>query len=224
MTAAEQLGVVGTGRVVAQLGLVTAFGHVSRRLSDHAYEITTAGDLGALPDHGSVVVDSRAGELPRGAPGEAWLHGAVYRARPDVGAIVRAQPLSTFAAASATDELVPLHGQAAWLGPVVPVHPVQRLLRTPDLAADAADSLGMAGALLLRANGAVAVGRDLPTAASRMWLLAAACDVWLRATAAGQPRGLDPEDVIAWERAGTALLPRLWEHLVRTAGTRAGLG
>lgn len=211
-------GIIEVGRVVAALDLVTAFGHVSARTSPGSYEITGAGDLAELGDHQRTTVVLGGAELPPGAPGEAWLHSAVYAARPDVGAVVRAQPVAAFAAASVTDVLLPLHGQAAWLGAAVPVHRPSRLLRSAELAGAAAATLGAAHAMLLRGNGAVTVGPDPAAAATRMHLLAVACDVWLRARAAGDPEPLSAEDAAAWGAAGEDLLPRLWAHLRRRAG------
>src|SRR5258708_10066978 len=100
----------------------------------------------------SVSLSSRV--LPPGAPGEAWLHLAIYAARQDIEAIVRAQPTEAFAVASVTAELRPLHGQAAWLRAVVPVHDDPRLVRDHGLAAAAAATLGDGGAMLLRGDGA----------------------------------------------------------------------
>ena len=83
----------------------------------------------------------RVGTLPAGAPAEAWAHLALYRARPDAAAIARAQPASAFAVAATVSWLVPLHGQAAWLGESVPVHDDAVLLRSPEQAERAAGCL-----------------------------------------------------------------------------------
>ena len=105
-------------------------------------------------------LDAAAGELPAGTAPETWAHLAIYRARPDVGAAVRAQPESAFAASAIATELVPLHGQASWLGRRIPVHGSARLLRDRDRAEAAADTLADADAVLLRGNGALTVGAD----------------------------------------------------------------
>ncbi|WP_410675866.1 class II aldolase/adducin family protein [Amycolatopsis sp. cmx-4-68] len=214
---ADPVGVVEVGRVVAAAGLVTAFGHVSRRLSATSYEITGPGDLAALEPHETARVDLGAPAPPADAPGESWLHTEIYRARPDVGGIVRAQPVTAFAAAAVARELRPVHGQAAWLGATVPVFPTCRLVRDRALAVAAAEALRGGHALLLRGNGAVTVGADPQTAAARMGLLDAACDVWLRARPVGSPAELDGDDLAAWAAAGPPLLDRLWATMVRRA-------
>lgn len=207
--------IVEAGHVMAALGLVTAFGHVSVRETPGSYRISAPGDLAELTADRTIVIDLAVTDLPDGAPPEAWLHTAIYRMRPDAGAICRAQPPSTFAVASVTDELMPIHGQSAWISGRIPVHLVPRLNRTAALATAAASTLGDQTAMLLRGNGAVCVGADPAAATARMWLLSVLCDIWLRASAVGPPSSLDSADVTAWAAAGEQLLPRLWQHLQR---------
>jgi HCOMODA/2-hydroxy-3-carboxy-muconic semialdehyde decarboxylase len=198
-------------RVLARHGLVTAFGHVSARVGERVV-VTPPIAPGEVTADALVTVDLAAEELPAGAAPETWGHLAVYRARPDVAAVARAQPESAFAAAAVATELAPLHGQAAWLGRRVPVHPTARLLRTPALAAAAAATLADADAVLLRGNGALTVGDSPGLAVARMWLLDASCRVHLSA-AGHDPRPLDDDDVDAWRAAAPPLLERLWRHL-----------
>jgi HCOMODA/2-hydroxy-3-carboxy-muconic semialdehyde decarboxylase len=209
-------------RVLSQLGLVTAFGHVSAR-SGSSMLITPAADLASVTPASVVPVSLDAAVLPRGAPAEAWAHLALYRARPDAGAIARAMPPSAFAAAATGQALIPLHGQAAWLGESVPVHDSAHLLRTADLAARAAADLPTGEALLLRGNGALTLGTAPGLAVTRMWLLSAACDTSLaaRAALAGPgtalpaplPAPLAAEEIASWRAVAAELLPRLWQHL-----------
>jgi HCOMODA/2-hydroxy-3-carboxy-muconic semialdehyde decarboxylase len=204
--------VADAARVLARLGLVTSFGHVSARAGT-AMLITPAADLATVTEASLLEVPLTATALPSHAPAEAWAHLALYRARPDAAAIARAQPPAAFAAAAVTSALTPLHGQAAWLGESVPVHDRATLLRSPDLAAQAARALPAGEALLLRGNGALTVGDTPGLAVTRMWLLAAACEVFLAASAAGPVIPLTGDEIAAWRAAGDGLLPRLWQHL-----------
>src|ERR1700679_602137 len=172
--------VAAAAQLMAALGLVTAFGHVSARRGDQLL-ITPAAPLAQVTAASVVRVPLGTVELPAGAPGEAWIHLALYQARPELLAIARGQPPDAFALAAVTRELRPLHGQAAWLGPAVPVHDDARLLRDPRLAAAAAVTMGSADALLLRGNGAVTTAADPGLAVTGMWLLAAACRAHLAA-------------------------------------------
>lgn len=213
MTTSELRGAITeAARVLAALGLVDAFGHVSARSRDSVM-ITPPTSLAEVDEADLVTVAVDAEELPAAAPPETWLHLAVYRVRPDVVAVARAHPESTLAAGACVDSLDPLHGQASWLGRRVPVHPVPRLLRTTALASHAAASLGGADAMVLRGNGAVTTGASPGVAVARMYLLDAACRVW--ATAA-EPKPLEEEDIAAWRTVAPPLLDRLWSHLART--------
>ncbi len=206
--------VAEAGRVLSRLGLVTAYGHVSARAGDSML-ITPAAELAGVTAAAVLEVPlPAAGALPAGAPAEAWIHLAVYRARPDVAAIARAQPSSAFAAAATATSLAPWHGQAAWLGESVPVHDSATLLCTPELAERAARSLGPGEALLLRGNGAVTLGATPGLAVARMWLLSAACEVYLAARG-GPVTPLSAEEIASWRAVGGELLPRLWQHLRR---------
>jgi HCOMODA/2-hydroxy-3-carboxy-muconic semialdehyde decarboxylase len=211
---AHQSDVVEAALVLSRLGLVTAYGHVSTR-AGASMLITPAADLATVTEADIVDVSLEASALPSRAPAEAWAHLALYRARPDFGSIARAQPPGAFAAAATTTSLTPLHGQATWLGESIPVHDSALLLRSPDLAERAARSLAVGEALLLRGNGAITLGATPGIAVARMWLLAAACDVYLAARAAGEVRPLTPEETASWRAAGDQLLPRLWHHLRR---------
>lgn len=125
--------------------------------------------------------------------------------------------------AGATAVLPLLHGQACWLGERVPVHADPRLLRSAELAAAAAATLGSSDGLLLRGNGALTCGAAPGLAAARMWLLAAACQTWLAAAAAtGEPRPLDADEAASWRAVAAELLPRLWTHLTARAAHRGG--
>ncbi len=204
--------VVEAAHVLAALGLVDAFGHVSARVGD-VLLVTPPTALDQAERAALVPVPLDVVDLPRGAPPETWLHLAIYRARPDVTAVARSQPEATLAVGAGRTELAPAHGQAAWLGRRIPVHPVPRLLRTAELATAAAATLGGADAMVLRGNGAVTTGTDPGIAVARMHLLATACRVH---AAAPDPVPLDDDDITAWRAAAPPLLDRLWEHLRRT--------
>ena len=206
--------------MLSRLGLVTAYGHVSAR-SGTSMLITPAADLALVTESSVLEVPlsaSASSALPAGVPVEAWAHLALYRARPDAAAIARAQPASAFAAAATVTSLVPLHGQAAWLGESVPVHDGAVLLRSLELAESAARSLPAGEALLLRGNGALTLGATPGIAVARMWLLSAACDDYLAAhaaAAAGRVTPLSAAEVASWRAVRDELLPRLWQHLRR---------
>ena len=221
--------VAETAQVVAGHALATAFGHVSVRLGSDRLLITPPVSLAEATVERLVALGIDEDPASSGAPPEALLHQEIYRRRPDVTAVVRAQPPFAFAVAAVLDEIVPVHGQGAWLGPAVPVHPSALLVRTRQRAVAATDSLADGCAVALRGNGAVTVGESadpvtaLQWAGARMWLLEATCRILLQAGGLGSPQPLTGEEVDEWLAAAPPLIVRLWEHLRREhlAGLRA---
>lgn len=207
-------GVVAAARALAAHGLVDAFGHVSARDGDLAL-ITPAVPMGAV-ESAAELVELPLGELdelPAGAPKEAWIHWAIYRARPEVGSICRGQPASPLAVAAVADELPAVLGQGAIAGAPVPVFPDSRLVRDRERALELAAALGDAPSLIMRGNGALAVASTPGRAMARLYLLERSAETWLRAAAAGDPRPLSAEEASAWQGAGEELLQRLWDYL-----------
>jgi ribulose-5-phosphate 4-epimerase/fuculose-1-phosphate aldolase len=207
-------GVVAAARALAAHGLVDAFGHVSVRDGDVAL-ITPAVPMAAVADAGELVrlPLGELDELPAGAPKEAWIHWAIYRRRPEVGAICRGQPASPLAVAAVVDELPAVLGQGAIAGAPVPVFPDSRLVRDRDLALELAETLAEAPSLIMRGNGALATASTPGRAMARLYLLERSAETWLRAAAVGEPRPLSVEEAAAWQGAGEELLARLWDYL-----------
>lgn len=159
--------IVAAAREMLRLGLVSgSSGNVSAREGEHVH-ITPAGlpyremteeDVVTLALDGSVVHGRRE------PSSERRVHLAVYRARPDAGALVHShsvhatawsflgEPLDT-----GTEEL-----EAAVGGPVATAR--RAPTGTDEIAAAAAEAIGERRAVLLGRHGVVAVG-DSPAAA-----------------------------------------------------------
>ncbi len=177
--------VAEAANVLARLGLVTAYGHVSARAGE-AMLITPAADLadvtasavtGGAADRFSPAARRRS----RPRRGRTWRCTGRGRTRPPSPGPSRS---AGSRAAATTPSLVPLHGQAAWLGESIPVHDSAVLLRSPELAERAARTLAAGEAMLLRGNGAITLGAAPGLAVARMWVLAAACEIYLAARGA----------------------------------------
>ncbi|TRW44251.1 class II aldolase/adducin family protein [Georgenia yuyongxinii] len=200
------------GRALARHGLVDAFGHVSVRDGD-ALRITAPVPLATMTADAARRLTLDGPDLPSGTPKEAWIHREIAAARPDVGAICRAQPPTATALAAAGVPVLPLHGQGAFLGPRVPVHPDPRLVRDRDGAVRLARTLGQGWAVILRGNGAVTVGADIAEAVGRMWVLERSARMNATAAAAGSPAPLDEDEQSAWRDVAPELLHRIWRYL-----------
>src|SRR5205807_2614499 len=121
---------VAANRILADQGVLDGYGHVSARhdrdpdrylLSRSlAPELVTAGDVMEY-DLDSRPVDPRG----RTAYLERFIHGEVYRARPDVKAIVHHHAPSVIPFGASTVPLRPLYHMAAFLGGGVPVFDIR---------------------------------------------------------------------------------------------------
>jgi HCOMODA/2-hydroxy-3-carboxy-muconic semialdehyde decarboxylase len=205
--------VIPAARALAMEGLVDAFGHVSVR-TGNAFALTPPVALGALTAQDALVeVPLDASELPEGAPKEAWIHLEIYRRRPEVGAVCRAQPPAVNAAAGAGLTVRALHGQGAFVGAAVPVHDDARLVRDRERGAAVAAVLGDGDAVVLRGNGAVTVGPTPGVAVALMVVLEASAKVNLAAASVGGAKPLSEAEVGAWRAVAPELLGRLWTYL-----------
>jgi L-fuculose-phosphate aldolase len=154
--------VVETAREMLRLGLVTgSSGNVSTRDGDSVLITPAALAYEEMSEEDVVELGAADGEaVEEGArpSSERRVHMAIYRARPDVAAIVHThsvhatawsfldEPLDT-----GTEEL-----QAAAGGPVMTARHAPT--GSDEIAAAAADALGERGAVLLGRHGVVAVG------------------------------------------------------------------
>ncbi|MFT4306133.1 MAG: class II aldolase/adducin family protein [Microbacterium sp.] len=130
---------------------------------------------------------------------ESHIHLQIQRARPDVAASVHSHPVVVNAFSSLGVPLLALsHEGALFADPQVPrFEHTGDLVATPELGALLAVELGDAPACLMLRHGLVAVGSTEAEAVMRAVLLTAACDVQLRAAAAGSPSGSDAEEIAA---------------------------
>lgn len=160
-------------RILFQHEIVDGFGHVSARhdkdpnkyLMAHylAPGIVTPMDIREL-SLDSIPIPDR-GEKHYS---ERFIHGEIYKARPDVMAVVHshAPPLIPFGATGAP--LKPIYHVSAFLGQGVPVFEIRNaidngemLIRTAQLGKALAGTLGDKPAVLMRGHGATIVGSSL---------------------------------------------------------------
>src|SRR5262249_13779231 len=128
-------------------------------------------------------------------PLEAAMHLAVYRRRTDVMAIARGHPRHVAAHACAGEPLRIAHGFGANLGHVVPVVGEPYLVADAERAQRLVDALGEAGAVILQANGMLAVGQSVAHACVQALFLEETAQVQLLAGSAGfTPRFYSPQE------------------------------
>jgi L-ribulose-5-phosphate 4-epimerase len=139
-----------------------------------------------------VVLVDRDGEVLAGGGSrhiEYPIHLELMAARSDIGSVVHTHARAATAFASLGVPLRALsHDGVEFCRPDVPRFTrTGSLVRTAELGAALAETLGDAAGCLIPQHGLVTVGPDLATAVMRAMLLDRACDQQLRAMAAGGP-------------------------------------
>lgn len=132
---------------------------------------------------------------------ESLLHMAVYRARPDVGAVIHTHSVYASAYAVAARPIPALlDEQVVALGGAVEVADYGASA-SEQLADNAVGALGDRAAVLLRNHGAVGVGADLEEAIAVVELVERVAKIGALAIIVGGAGGELPADVVASEQA-----------------------
>jgi len=159
-------------------GVLDAYGHVSVRSDrnpQHFYmsrslapQLVTVADLMEHGPDSDPVSDERRPYLER------FLHGEIYRQRPDVMAIVHSHSASVIPFGISKSKLKPVYHMASFLFSGVPVYEIRDttrdndlLIRDPRLGKDLASSLGKCTCVLMRGHGMTVVGESIPEAVFR---------------------------------------------------------
>lgn len=135
-------------------------------------------------------LDCNIKSAPKGIapPGEIKLYTHVYKTRPDVGGIVHAHPrYATVMSVINKPMTVVCHEGAYITSQGVPVYDDMNLISTDETGTDMATLLGSRSALLLKAHGAVTVGKTVEQATVNMIDLEEQAKMNLYCLAAGGP-------------------------------------
>lgn len=177
--AAHAAHLLRTFRALRRLGLIDLRAHFSARLSDGRLLLTPCSGPGVppparlTPDDLLLVDPDTGSSIGRWAPPrELALHLQLYRARPDILAVLYAQPRSVLAFLAAGAELLPLtHVESELVIPPLPRYGRGELIVQPEQAAQLARVLGDRPAVLLPGQGAVFVGGSVAEAGARCYQL-----------------------------------------------------
>lgn len=175
---------VAANRILASEGVLDGFGHVSVRHPDRRDSYFMSRSIApALVESTDIVEHTMDNEAARAEDRdkklyyERWIHGEVYKARPDVNAVVHSHSPTVVPFASTRQPLRPLLHNASFLGFGAPVFEIRDhvahsdlMISTADLGKAMADKLGAkAEVVLLRGHGNVVVGPTLQIAVFRAY-------------------------------------------------------
>ncbi|WP_395673501.1 class II aldolase/adducin family protein [Inquilinus sp.] len=150
-------------RLLERSGIIDFNGHVSLRQADGGLSINSGRSNRACVTAADIVTVDRNGAVPSGTerpPMELPLHAEIYRARPDVQAIVHAHPQWSTLLSMTGRPYEPVFAQGTLPGHV-PIFPDTFSVNTGDRGRRVAAALGDGRALMLRSHGTVVVGGDL---------------------------------------------------------------
>ncbi|VCU70285.1 Decarboxylase NovR [Pigmentiphaga humi] len=179
-TLEEQIDdLVAANRILAKYNVLDGFGHVSIRHPERpghfllsrslAPELVTAADVMEFDaDSEAVGGDTRTPYLER------YIHGEIYRARPDVHAVVHSHSPSVIPFAGSSVRLRPIYHMAGFLSGGAPVFDIRccfgdtdMLIRNRDHGRELARTLGQEKVALMRGHGFITVGSDVRFAVYR---------------------------------------------------------
>jgi len=223
---------VAANRILVDQGVLDGYGHVSvrhDRAPDRylmsrsiAPELVTAADVMEY-DLDSSPVDPRGRSMYL----ERFINGEIYRARPDVLAIVHHHSPSVIPFGVTGAALRPVYHMAAFLGEGVPVFEIRQaagmtdlLVRNGPLGRALAQTLGPRNAVLMRGHGAVVVGPTIVHAVARSVYMESNARLQAQAMALGNVTYLDPEEARRADAAVSGTYDRPWELWKRKALSR----
>lgn len=170
---------VAAYRTLAEQGVIDAYGHVSMRSPQNPQRFFIARSLAPERvqaedmmeyDLDSVPLEERGRESVR----ERFIHGEIYKARPEVMAVVHNHSPSVIPFSVTGVPMRPIYHMAAFIGEGVPnfeIRDVEKgtdlLVKTPKLGQALAKTLGKSSASLMRGHGAVVVGENIARAVGR---------------------------------------------------------
>lgn len=226
---------VAANRILAAQQVLDGFGHVSVRhdadpsrfliARSMAPALVTAADIVACDLDG--IIHDAAG---RRSYLERFIHGAIYRARPDVQAVVHSHSPTLIPFGVTGTRLRPVCHMSGFLGsggaPVFEIRDVvgetsDMLVRNLALGSALARVLGDASVALMRGHGSVVVGVSVKQAVYRAIYAEANAKLQLQASLLGSPVFLSPDEADSAAATNDEQLDRPWALWLSDAGLPA---
>jgi ribulose-5-phosphate 4-epimerase/fuculose-1-phosphate aldolase len=220
---------VDANRILADQGIVDAFGHVSARHDGRADRFLMARNLapGLVTEADILEYEVASGEAVHAEPPrlylERWIHSEIYKARPDVMAVVHnhSPAVLPFAIARGA-RLQPVCHMSGFLGSGTPLFEIRDhagessdlLIRNRALGAALAQCLGAARVVLMRGHGCTVVAESVRVAVYRAVYTELNARLQWQASMLGEVQALTPGEADATQATNEGQVERPW-HLWR---------
>jgi ribulose-5-phosphate 4-epimerase/fuculose-1-phosphate aldolase len=197
----ELQDLVAAYRILAAHGVIDAYGHVSLRSprNPQRYYVarSLAPDLVTEADLIEYDLDSRPlDDAGRESVRERFIHGEIYKTRPEVMAVVHNHSPSVVPFSVTGVPMRAIFHMAAFVGDGLPNFEIRDvrmgtdlLVKDPSLGQALAKTLGGKPAALMRGHGAVVVGENLPRAVGRSIYLELSARLQMQAMTLAGPGG-----------------------------------
>ncbi len=170
---------VAAYRVLAEHQVIDGYGHVSVRSEKNLNRYFLAGHIAPELVREEHIIEYDLDSNPQDANGresvrERFIHGEIYKLRPEVMSVVHTHSQSVVPFSITTATLKPIFHMAAFIGHGVPNWDIadaqvgtDMLVKTPFLGAHLAKFVADKPAALLRGHGAVVVGESIARSVGR---------------------------------------------------------
>ena len=215
-------------RILFHQGIVDGFGHISARSEADPSKFLmaryVAPGLVTSDDMREFDLDSTPIKDGERHYSERFIHGEIYKVRSDVRAVIHchAAPLIPFGVTKTP--LRPIYHMSAFLAAGVPVFEIRdtagmtdMLIRTPQLGAALAQTLGDGPMALMRGHGATFVGDSIRQVTYRAIYATQNAVSQMEAVQLGEVTYLDPQEAAKMESHARDILNRPWEIWKREA-------
>jgi len=150
-------------RMLERAGYIDHNGHCSARRDEGSFYVNSGASVRGALTVNDIVTVGLDGHLVEGSarpPLEFHIHSEVYRARPDVRAVMHTHPQWSTFLTMVGAKFKPVYAQGVLLGDI-PLMDSPLSVNTKPMGEKLAATLGRGPAVLLKAHGAVAVGADI---------------------------------------------------------------
>jgi ribulose-5-phosphate 4-epimerase/fuculose-1-phosphate aldolase len=216
--------IAAANRILARHGVLDGFGHVSARHPEHPDRFLLSRSLApALVTPADVMtfdLDANAlGGDARRPYLERFIHGAIYRQRPDVRAVVHSHSPSVIPFSASSVRLQPIYHMASFIGRGAPVFEIRErfgmtdmLVRNVEQGAALAERLSGDALVLMRGHGFCTVGESVAEAVYRAIYTESNAALQQAAIAlGGTVTYLDADEARRYDETSRAVLDRPWQ-------------
>ena len=221
---------VAANHILVNEGVLDGFGHVSVRHDQDPQRFLIARSMApalvAADDIVSCDMDGTVHDA-RGRRSylERFIHSAIYRARPDVMAVVHSHSPSVIPFGVTGARLRPICHMSGFLGAEVPVFEIRRsadentdmLISNQALGMALAAVLGPNTVALMRGHGSIAVGQSIQQVVYRAIYTESNARLQMQAMQLGEVRFLSEGEAKASTTTNDTQLSRPWEVWKRRA-------